>query len=63
MQNRQLAVVSNIQSVIRDFDGNESPEIAKAWITELKNVKAVNDRSDAVAFNAVKGHLKGAAFK
>ena len=53
----------NLPGAVRNFYGTESPEQAQAWITELENLKNINEWSDPVAFSIGKAHLKDSALK
>ena len=55
--------VVNFQTTIREFQGNEGPDRAKAWIHELENVKQMNGWSDVVALSVARARLQGGAFK
>ena len=62
-QTPQAIIMPNVQNMVRDFQGTETPEKASAWIRELELTKTINGWTDAVAFSIAKAHLKNAALK
>ena len=61
--NASTMIMPHVQSAIRDFHGIEPTDTSEAWFRELETMKAVNNWSDAIAFNVGKAHLKNAALK
>uniref|UniRef100_A0ABD2XLY6 CCHC-type domain-containing protein n=1 Tax=Trichogramma kaykai TaxID=54128 RepID=A0ABD2XLY6_9HYME len=50
-------------NLIREFYGNEGPQLSSAWIKEFENMKTLHGLNDNMALSLVKSRLKGGALK
>uniref|UniRef100_A0ABD2X8L5 Retrotransposon gag domain-containing protein n=1 Tax=Trichogramma kaykai TaxID=54128 RepID=A0ABD2X8L5_9HYME len=62
-QLEEMLPLATTQNLIREFNGTEDPEKARAWMTELTNTKTLYNWSDNMTLGIGKAKLKGAAWK